>query len=540
MEKQKMKHRHGIIRQVKVAFIPALLILCSLSALAQRRATYSNPALAGDYPDPSIIRVAPDYWAVATSSEWAPEFPIMHSRDLVNWQVVGAVFQKRPGWSTGNYWAPEIASYRGRYFVYYVGHKKDGPLCVAVATANKPAGPYKDHGPLVCQDAGSIDAMAVTDEKGARYLVWKEDGNSRNQPTPIWAQQLAADGTKLVGMPRELIRNDAAWEAQLVEGPFIMRRGDTFYMFYSGNACCGRECNYALGVARSRRLLGPWEKHTGNPILKGNETWKCPGHGSIVADERGRTFLFYHAYPAKDFVYVGREVLLDEVKWNRVGWPSINNGRGPSGRAPSPLGVADRNAESSFFDQFTSARLQPGWQWPQNNEPDVRIEQARGGGRLVLAPTSEHTGDSMGAILARSTTSGDYMATAEVETSSLKPETFGGLAAVGDQENALGVAVDRDGKVIVWRRQKNEQQTVATMETPRSASLWLRMTARGGHLFRFAFSRDGRNWTEVGPELEGEYLPPWDRGVRVALTAGGARGAVARFASLRIKLAWQV
>jgi beta-xylosidase len=265
-----------------------LLSACLSGAVAQQRGgrgSYQNPAIAGDYPDPSIIRVGADYWAAATSSEWAPEFPILHSRDLVNWEVAGAVFQKRPDWSNGNYWAPEISEYRGRYYVYYVGHKKqDGPLCVAVATAARPIGPYKDHGPIICQEDGSIDPVPVTDERGDRYLVWKEDGNSRNQPTPIWAQKLSQDGTKLTGERKELIRNDAAWEAQLVEGPFVQRRGGWFYLFYSGNACCGRECNYALGVARSRKLLGPWEKNPGNPILRGNEGWKCPGHGSIVAD----------------------------------------------------------------------------------------------------------------------------------------------------------------------------------------------------------------------------------------------------------------
>jgi beta-xylosidase len=534
MEKQKMKTTREIVRQLSVAFILLLLVLGSLSASAQKRVTYTNPALAGDYPDPSIIRVGNGYWATATSSEWAPEFPIMYSRDLVNWEVVGAVFQKRPSWSIGNYWAPEIASYRGRYFVYYVGRKKDGPLCVAVATANKPAGPYKDHGPLVCQDAGSIDAMPVSDEKGVRYLVWKEDGNSRNQPTPIWAQQLSAEGTKLVGEPRELIRNDAAWEAQLVEGPFILRRGDWFYMFYSGNACCGRECNYALGVARSHKLLGPWEKHTGNPILKGNEKWRCPGHGSIVADERGRTFLFYHAYHAKDFVYVGREALLDEVKWNAEGWPSINHGDGPSGRAPSPFGVAERNEEYSFLDRFTGAQLQPGWQWPQDNPPTIRMESGRNGGQLVLTPASEHATDLIGAILGRPTTVGNYVATTEIAMRSLKPGAFSGLAAIGDRENALGVSIGGDGKVVVWRRQKNQQETVTTSNAPPSASLWLSMTARDGHLFRFALSRDGRKWADVGPELEGDYLPPWDRGLRVALTAGGTAGASARFGALSI------
>src|SRR5262249_54048253 len=162
-----------------------------------------------------------------------------------------------------------------------------------VATADKPAGPYSDRGPLVCQDAGSIDAMPVLDEKGERYLVWKEDGNSRNLPTPLWAQKLSEDGAKLIGERKEILRNDAAWENNLVEGPSILRRGEYFYLFYSGNACCGRRCNYALGVARSKALLGPWEKNPANPILAGNDDWKCPGHGSIVTDQEGRAFLPY-------------------------------------------------------------------------------------------------------------------------------------------------------------------------------------------------------------------------------------------------------
>src|SRR5215210_3336391 len=102
----------------------SLLWLCSVARLQAKDVSYTNPVIAGDYPDPSVIRVGREYWATATTSEWAPEFPLLRSRDLVNWQVTGAVFHKRPAWSVGNYWAPEIAEYRGRYYVYYVGHKK--------------------------------------------------------------------------------------------------------------------------------------------------------------------------------------------------------------------------------------------------------------------------------------------------------------------------------------------------------------------------------------------------------------------------------
>ena len=514
--------------------IVALLVLSfalpMTQAAAQPRSNYSNPVMAGDYPDPSIIRVGEDYWATATTSHWAPLFPILHSTDLVNWQVVGAALQKRPDWSDGNYWAPEISFYRGRYFIYYTGHKKGGSLCVAVMTANSPRGPYTDHGPLICQDAGSIDAMAVTDENGRRYLVWKEDGNSRNQPTPIWAQPLSTDGTRLVGERRELIRNTAAWESNLVEGPFILRRGDYFYLFYSGNACCGRGCNYAMGVARSRRLLGPWEKDPANPILKGNDDWKCPGHGSIVADTRGRDFLLYHAYHPKDFVYAGRQALLDEVKWGSDGWPTINDGKGPSARAASPFGVREYGSEYSVFDDFTARGLRPGWQWPQNNEPLKRVQ----GARLILAPTAAHAEDMLGAVLAQTTTEGDYVAGAIVDVNGLTQGTMAGLAAYGDEANALGVAVG-GGRVSVWRREKGTQQTLATKDAPRGTVVYLRMTAKGGDRFRFAVSGDGKKWTEVGDQLNGEYLPPWDRAVRVALTAGGARGAAAKFESFYLR-----
>ncbi|HYE64414.1 MAG TPA: family 43 glycosylhydrolase [Pyrinomonadaceae bacterium] len=528
-----MRNSQFVIRKPRATLSALALALCALSAAAQERPAYTNPAIAGDYPDPSVIRVGRDYWATTTSSDWAPLFPLLHSRDLVNWRIAGAVFQRRPEWSVGNYWASEIAEDRRRFFIFYTARRREGPLCVAVATAPRPSGPYTDRGPLVCQEAGSIDAFPIRDERGRLYLVWKEDGNSRNLPTPLWAQRLSEDGTRLLGERRELIRNDAAWEAQLVEGPYILRRGGWFYMFYSGNACCGRECNYALGVARARRLLGPWEKNPANPILKGNETWKCPGHGTIVRDPRGRHFLLYHAYHPKDSVYVGRQALLDEVLWGADGWPTINGGRGPSKTAPSPHGVTERDEEYTFFDEFTASQLIPGWQWPQSNEPTKRIERAQAG-RLHLSPTSAHAGDVIGAIAARSTTTGDYVATTMIDTREMKTGARAGLSAYGNVENALGLAVG-DGRLFLWRRERNQHQVVTTADAPVAPYLYVRMTARDGHRFRFATSPDGRVWTDLGEELDGAYLPPWDLGIRVALTSGGVEGAVGKFEWLRIE-----
>ncbi|MFY0579132.1 family 43 glycosylhydrolase [Cystobacter fuscus] len=144
----------------------------------------TNPVLSGDFADPSVIKVGEEYWASATSSEWAPQFPLLHSKDLLHWEQVGAVFTQQPSWSEGNYWAPELAVDRGRYYVFYTAKKKGGPLCVAVATASQPQGPYTDHGPLVCEELGSIDGAIIRDENDELFLVWKLDGNSRGLPTP--------------------------------------------------------------------------------------------------------------------------------------------------------------------------------------------------------------------------------------------------------------------------------------------------------------------------------------------------------------------
>jgi xylan 1,4-beta-xylosidase len=515
----------------RIALIVTLLFAGLANIRAQQNAAYENPVIPGDYPDPSVIRVGQDYWATATSGEWAPEFPILHSRDLINWEVVGAVFKKRPAWAIANFWAPEISHYRGRYFVYYTARKRGGPLCVAVASSENPAGPYTDYGPLVCQEIGSIDAMAVTDEQGDRYLIWKEDGNSRQQPTPLWAQKLSEDGTKLVGAKKELIRNDPqSWEGGVVEGAFVLRRGDWFYLFYSGNACCGRRCNYALGVARSRKLLGTWEKNPANPILAENRLWQCPGHGSIVTDERGRDLLLYHAYrQSEEAFYIGREALLDEIKWDGAnGWPTINAGQGPGARAPVLSTGAPRDSKASFFDDFDRRTLKPGWQWPQMNEPLIQIEEERGG-RLRLSPASGQAKDPISAVLSQPSTSADYVATTLVDLSGMKQGALAGLSAYNGREDALGVLAGA-GKILIYKREAKKHQILTTMSAPAATLLYLRMKVQDGSSYSFAYSLDGREWKEIGDSVNGAYM----EGIRVALTAGGIEGASAKFEWLRI------
>jgi beta-xylosidase len=482
--------------------------------------TYENPVYPGDFPDPSLIRAGNnEFWATATSTEWAPQFPILHSRDLVNWEHVAAVFPDPPHWAAGKFWAPEISYYNGTYFVYYVAEDRSGCLNVAVATATHVTGPYTDHGPLIGQNDGSIDPTPVTGEDGKRYLIWKEDGNSRNRPTLIWIQQLDEPGTELVGERREIMRNDVPWERNVVEGPSVIRRDGYFYLFYSGGPCCGRKCNYAVGVARAKSVLGPWEKYERNPILATNEFWRCPGHGSIVDCADGRTFFLYHAYDAHDSLFVGRQPLLDEVTWEN-GWPSINGGHGPSREAASPFGIAKRARKPHTNHAFRGRRLTLDWQWPHERKPHVEFGKRFQRG-IILGASCESDDDDIAAVLARQSTRCDYTATAAIDLASLAPEVQASLCVYGDHDNALGIGV-RDGVVVLWKRVRGKHRTTPAAAITGARTLYVRMRVSEGKRFEFFLSRDGRNWRPAHESAKyANYLVPWDRGVRLALAVGG-------------------
>jgi xylan 1,4-beta-xylosidase len=492
----------------------------AIAATAGNAFQYQNPVRAGDYPDPSVIRVGNEYWATATSSEWAPHFPILHSRDLVNWEVKQYVFATPPAWAKSNFWAAEIAEDKGKYFIYYTARQTEtNRLAVAVASADHPAGPYTDHGPMIAQEAGSIDPVPFTDAKGVRWLLWKEDGNSRKQPTPIWIQRLNDDGTKLVGEKKEILRNDTPWEGAVVEGPFVVRRGDTYYLFYSGAACCGRNCSYALGVARAKDMLGPWEKSPANPILAENAGWRCPGHGSIVSDPDGRSWLLYHAYARNGFVATGREMLLDEVVFGADGWPTINAGKGPSTGASAPVAARSQQDLSGFREEFSQAGTLPtGWQWPIGREPAARIAE----GHLTLTANEEP------AVAVRSITVPTFVAETSVDVRRLTRGAFAGLVVFGDRMNHLALVTD--GKTVqLWSQRKGERNVVAQIDAATGGNIRLRVACAGGDKFRFALQAGNAQWKEFGAEMDGSFLPPWDRGVRTGVYVAGGKDAAGGF-----------
>ena len=294
---------------------------CALSfSYTQCGGLYDNPVIGGGCADPGVMRDGSTYVLSCTSGGAPNAFPIYTSKDLAKWTKVGAIFPTgtKPKWTSGDFWAPEIHRVGDHYVAYFTARHTDGKLSIGAATAASALGPFTDLGQPLIHDAamGMIDANQFEAADGTPYLVWKADGNASGKPTPIYGQRLSVDGTVLLGARTELITNDLTWEGGVVEGPWVVQHGAQYFLFYSGNSYANE--TYAVGVARAKSPLGPYEK-AGPPIVKTNASWIGPGHNSVVETPAGESVMVYHAWPP---AHTGRVTLIDAVRWG-ADWPSL-------------------------------------------------------------------------------------------------------------------------------------------------------------------------------------------------------------------------
>lgn len=341
-----------------------LPLLCALFAFAlfgcatpggdASPAVYANPVIDSDFPDPAVLRAADGYYySYATQGGGdgtMHNIQVARSSDLVAWERLGDALPTKPAWAsrTQDFWAPHVLEDEGRYYLYYSA-KPDAALtddsrglCLAVATAARPEGPFTDMGhPLQCGPGFvNIDPMAYDDPATGRRLLYWGSGFG-----PIKVQELAQDrlsfapGSAPIDLVHPVRSEDPAEYRRLIEGAWVIRRGSHYYLFYSGDNCCGPNAHYATLVARSRSATGPFETladAAGAPssvILEQGGIWVAPGHNSVVENVCGRDWILYHAVDSRrprtrptDDVNTRRVMLIDPLVWSG-GWPRAE---GPS------------------------------------------------------------------------------------------------------------------------------------------------------------------------------------------------------------------
>lgn len=299
--------------------------------------TYRNPVIDISLPDPTIIKGEDGYFYLY-ATENIKNLPIHRSKDLIHWDFVGTAFTDatRPSFEPkGALWAPDINKIGHKYVMYYSMSVWGGEwTCgIGIATADKPEGPFTDHGKLFRSNEiniqNCIDPFYI-EEKGKKYLFW---GSFHG----LYGTELTADGLALKkGAPIKQIAGTA------YEGTYIHKRDGYYYLFASIGRCCeGMNSTYTEVVGRSKKLFGPYTDKAGKPMMENNhevliqknEAFVGPGHNSeLITDKNGTDWMFYHAVSAAN--PGGRVLMLDKVQWVQ-GWPFVE-GTAPSLKASVP------------------------------------------------------------------------------------------------------------------------------------------------------------------------------------------------------------
>jgi len=469
--------------------ITCLLSLLFIFPIQARQDDFINPVIRGDMADPCIIKIGDTYYATGTSSEWAPHLPMFRSKDLVNWQHIGHIFNKTPEWVSQSFWAPELFYHNNKVYCYYTARRKtDGRSYIGVAVADSPTEEFTDHGLLVGFGTEAIDPFVYNDN-GQLYISWKAYGLD-NRPIELLGSKLSPDGLRLEGEPFTLLRDD---EGTLMEGQYHFKKGDYYYIVYAPHSCCGPDSDYDVYVARSKDFTGPYEKYESNPILYGDggDFLSC-GHGTAVEVPDGRMFFMCHAYLPGAGFYAGRQAILQEMYVGEDQWVHFKGGTVAKLKQPVPFQGTKQKTELDFEDEFDSEKLKLNWTWHYPvSTPEITIRN----GKLSFSgiPKGEN---KYGTALCVQAKSPHY--TYETRIANVN-NSLKGLTMYSDDKNliAWGVA---DNKLLL--KLVDEGKETVLFESPVTESaVFLKIEITEGCLSDFYWSPDGQMWTKANSHI---------------------------------------
>lgn len=344
----------------------------------QRRAdlgdgTYLNPIVAGDHPDPTILKDGEVYYMTFSSFLSYPGLVIWRSTDLVNWAPVGpALFQ-----NLGDVWAVDLAKHDDRYFIYIPANPTGDGWSIYVIWADDIAGPWSD--PIDLGVRGCIDPGHIVGEDGRRYLF--VNGIRKIQLTD---DGLATAGELEPAYSPWMYPEDWVTENFAPEGPKLLRRGDWFYLVTAVGGTAGPVTGHMVIAARSRSVHGPWEHCPHNPLvrtLSTDEPWWSKGHATLVEGPASDWWMVYHGYE-NGFRTLGRQTLLEPIEWTADGWFKALGGD-LSRPLPKPRGGRASAAGTALSDDFSRDRMGTQWSFHQPG-PDEASRISRGPSGLRL------------------------------------------------------------------------------------------------------------------------------------------------------------
>lgn len=511
-----------------------MMLALPMAALAQYKSqvwspdngngTYTNPVINADYSDPDVCVAGEDYYLTASSFNCIPGLPILHSKDLVNWEIVGHAVKElepkqefdRPSHGNG-IWAPSIRYHNGEFYIYW----GDPDYGVFMVKAKDPAGEWSK--PLcVIPGKGLIDTTPLWDDDGRCYLV-NAYANSRSRFASVIAiRELSADGTKPIGNP-VIIYDGNGTESRTCEGPKIYKRDGWYWvMFPAGGVPTGFQV-----AMRSKNPFGPYESKV--VLAQGKTKINGPHQGAWVHTKFGEDWFLHF----QDKEAYGRVVHLQPVTW-KDNWPVMGVDKDgdycgepvTTYRKPKTSGKVQvvNPAES---DEFSDTRLGLQWQWHANYNETFGMPTAFGSYRVYTHKVSEKFQNlwEVPNLLLQKTPADKFTATTKIRFTSKDQNQTGGLLMMGLDYS--GLVVKRVGndfqllQISCKSADKGKPQTEQLIATIKPTAvdhidyqpgthidIYMRMSVNDGKM-HFSYSLDGKKYTKCGTEFtmrEGKWI----------------------------------
>ena len=511
-----------------------MMLALPMAALAQYKSqvwspdkgngTYTNPVINADYSDPDVCVAGEDYYLTASSFNCIPGLPILHSKDLVNWEIVGHAVKElepkqefdRPSHGNG-IWAPSIRYHNGEFYIYW----GDPDYGVFMVKTKDPAGEWSK--PLcVIPGKGLIDTTPLWDDDGRCYLV-NAYANSRSRFASVIAiRELSADGTKPIGNP-VIIYDGSGTESRTCEGPKIYKRDGWYWvMFPAGGVPTGFQV-----AMRSKNPFGPYESKV--VLAQGKTKINGPHQGAWVHTKFGEDWFLHF----QDKEAYGRVVHLQPVTW-KDNWPVMGIDKDgdycgepvTTYRKPKTSGKVQvvNPAES---DEFSDTRLGLQWQWHANYNETFGMPTAFGSYRVYTHKVSEKFQNlwEVPNLLLQKTPADKFTATTKIRFTSKDQNQTGGLLMMGLDYSGLVVKrVGNDFQLLqiscksADKGKPQTEQLIATLKPTAvdqidyqpgtHIDIYMRMSVNDGKM-HFSYSLDGKKYTKCGTEFtmrEGKWI----------------------------------
>lgn len=493
---------------------------------------YFNPIIAGFYPDPSICRKGEDYYMVHSTFSYFPGTPILHSKDLVNWQQIGNVLDRPSQLQlpkgiklSGGIYAPAI-SYNKRNDTFYLVTTSVNGIGNFVVKTKDPQKGWSD--PILLPNVGGIDPSLFFDDDGKAYLVH----NDAPEGTPeydghraIWMHEYDVNTDQTIGTPLVVIDGgvDKRTQPVWIEGPHIYKVNEKYYLMAAEG---GTGTNHSEVIFTSDHVKGPYKPVRNNPILTQRdlpedreEKVTSVGHADLIETPDGKWFaVFLGCRPYKEDLYnTGRETFLLPVQWEKNVPIILEKGKtlptivtpdewvaNINGITPEPF-----NGNFTWRDNFENDKL--GFRWLFIRTPQKQWWQLKDN-QLQISPTRESVYElGSPSFIGYRQQHTDFTVTTKMNFTPLTEKSMAGLACYQNEKNNLvfGKRSKNGQDILVVIRTANGKQDAPQEylldETEKGMPIQLRIIGRGSK-YSFQYTINPNEWKDVATDIDGSIL----------------------------------